>query len=159
MGRTPSPDGRRYQLETLWEVHHEILRRLSLGQKSVDIARDLNVTTPVVSYVKNSEIGRRQLDLMRGAADLEVVNVQGRIKELAATAVRVLEAGLEEDQPMLTRLKTAFDVLDRAGHAAPKVLRTENLHAHLTGEDLALLKERAKAEAEAGGIVIEAEEL
>jgi len=150
MGRNPGVAARQYQIQTLWDVHHEILRRLVLGQKSVEIARDLNVTAPVVSYVKNSEMGKRQLSLMHAASNVSVINIAGRIKELATQAVAVMEAALDDCQPMQTRLKAAVDVLDRAGHAAPKVMRTENYHAHFGAEDIEAIKARAR---EAGAIV------
>lgn len=152
MGRNPAEAPRQYQIKQLWELHHEILRRLVIGQKSVEIARDLNVTPAVISYVKNSEVGRRQLSLMRSAADVTAVDIAGRIKELAATAVEVMAQGLDDTNPMALRMKAACDVLDRAGFGAPKVLRTENIHAHLTAEDISQIKQRAKSE----GVVIDA---
>jgi len=158
MGRLPSAEPRQYQIKQLWECHHEILRRLVIGQKSVEIARDLGVTTAVISYVKNSEVGKRQLSLIRSAVDAETIDVAGRIKELATVAIRVMEEGMDEEQPMGTRLKAATDVLDRAGFGAPRILRTENLHAHLTADDIAEIKERARRMAEeTGAIFIEAE--
>jgi hypothetical protein len=146
MGRNPGEEPRQYQIQQLWECHHEILRRLVIGQKSVDIARDLNVTTAVVSYVKNSEIGKRQLSLMRSSADMVAVNVAGKIKELAAKAIAVMEASLDDDQPLTIRMKGAVDILDRAGHAAPRLIQTANLHTHLTREDIEELKQRARSE-------------
>jgi hypothetical protein len=151
MGRTPGAEPRKYQIEQLWEVHHEILRRLVIGQKSVEIARDLDVTAAVVSYVKNSEVGKRQLSLLRSSSDLETVNVAGKIKELAARAVQVMEASLAEEQPMQTRMKGAVDILDRAGYGAPKILRTENVHAHLTMDDIEEIKARARLE----GVIVD----
>lgn len=152
MGRTAGEAPRQYQIQQLWEVHHEVLRRLVLGQKSIEIARDLAITPAVVSYVKNSEVGRRQLSLMRAAADVSVVNITGRIKEIASEAVRVMEAALSEDHPMGIRLKAATDVLDRAGYAAPKVLRTENYHAHFGAEDIEEIKKRARE----SGVIVDA---
>lgn len=151
MGRMPAEAPRQYQIQQLWDVHHEILRRLIIGQKAVDIARDLNVTTAVISYVRNSEIGRKQLSLMRSAADVSAVDVAGHIKKLAARAVEVMEAGLDESQTMGVRMKAAVDILDRAGFGAPKILRTENIHAHLTREDIDAIKQRARDE----GVIID----
>ena len=150
MGRLPTEEPRQYQIQQLHDLHHEVLRRLVLGQKPIEIARDLQITSAVVSYVKHSEIGKRQLSLMRSAADVSAINVAGRIKELAGRAVEVMEAALDAAQPMQYRMKAATDILDRAGHAAPKVLRTENLHAHFTGEDIEAIKQRAR---ECGAIV------
>lgn len=155
MGRLPAVEPRQYQIQQLWDLHHEILRRLIIGQKSVDIARDLGVTSAVISYVKNSEVGKRQLSLMRSAADLNAVDVAVRVKELAVTAVKVMEEGMDPDQPMALRLKAATDVLDRAGFGAPKILRTENVHAVLTRDDIEEIKQKARSMA--GELVILAE--
>lgn len=153
MGRTPAVDEpRQYQIKQLWELHHEILRRLVIGQKSVDIARDLNVTPAVISYVKNSEIGKKQLSLMRSAADVSAVDVAGHIKRLAAQAVQVMEEGMCDTNPMAIRMKAAVDVLDRAGFGAPKIFRSENIHAHLTRDDIEQIKARAREE----GVVVDA---
>ena len=146
MGRTPgNGGGRKYQIQALWDVHHEILRRLVLGQKGTDVAFDLEISPVVVSYVKNSALGKRQLEIMRGAANQEAINVSKRIKDASINAVAVLEGILaNEDVNLGLKLWAAQDILDRAGYAPPKVLRTENLHAFLTGEDIAQLKQRAK---------------
>jgi hypothetical protein len=153
MGRLPGEEPRQYQIQQLWELHHEILRRLVIGQKSVDIARDLNVTAPVVSYVKNSEVGRKQLSLMRSAANVSAIDVAGHIRELAGKAVAVMEECLEGDHPMSTKFRAAADVLDRAGFGAPKIIRSENIHAHLTADDIEQIKQRAKSEMALCGIL------
>ena len=155
MGRNPAEAPRQYQIQQLWEVHHEVLRRLVLGQKSVQIAADLQITAAVVSYVKNSEMGRKQLSLMRAAADVGVVNVAGKFKELAAKAVRVMEEALDGEHPLGLKLAAARDVLDRAGHAAPKVLRTENYHAHFGAEDIEAIKARARESGVVVDVVVE----
>ncbi len=151
MGRLPGIEPRQYQIQQLWELHHEILRRLVLGQKSVDVARDLDISVAVVSYVKNSEVGKKQLSLMRSAADVSIIDIAGRIRELACTAVVVMEHAMDDAHPMATRMRAAVDVLDRAGFGAPRVLRTENIHAHLTIEDIEDIKQRARLE----GVVID----
>ena len=156
MGRNPAEAPRQYQIQQLWETHHEILRRLVIGQKSVEIARDLEITTAVVSYVKNSEVGKKQLSLMRSACDMSAVDVSVKIKELAGRAIAVMEAGLDEEQPLALRMKAATDVLDRAGFGAPKIIRSENVHAHLTRDDIEEIKQRAREEGKRCGCVVEA---
>ncbi len=151
MGRHPSNEPLQYQIQQLHDLHHEILRRLVVGQKTQDIARDLNITPVTVTYVKNSEIGKRQLSVMRSAADVSAVDVAGHIKQLAAKAVGILESALELG-PTALGMRAAFDVLDRAGFGAPRIVRTENVHAHLTREDIEELKHRAKLE----GVVVDA---
>lgn len=144
-----NPEGRKYQIKELWAIHHEIIRRLLLGQKSKEIAEDLKISPVLVSYTKNSALGKRHLELMQGAIDRETVDVRVRIKQMAATAAKVLDLAMSEDQPMALRVKSATEVLDRAGHV--KVIKTENLHAHLTAEDIEAIKQRAREE----GVVVD----
>jgi hypothetical protein len=143
--------GRIYEIKKLWALHHEILRRKILGQTNREIAKDLNITEPVVSYTTNSALGKRHLELMQGAVDKEVVDIKAKIKEMAAEATKVLEAALASDQPMALRVKAATDILDRAGF--PKVTRNENLNAYLTPDDIESIKKRAREE----GLTVEAE--
>ena len=42
------------------------------------------------------------------------------------------------------KLKAATDILDRAGHAAVRTLRTENIHAHFTADEISDIKKRAR---------------
>ena len=49
MGRTPSGMPRRYQIQTLWEPHYQILRLAVLGHKEKDIAEMLDYSSPQVA--------------------------------------------------------------------------------------------------------------
>ena len=142
---------RKYQIKELWEIHHEIIRRLLLGQKAKDIAQELGVTITVVSYTKNSALGRRHMELLRGAVDKETVDVKVKIQEMAARASEVLEEAMNGDHHFSLKLKAATEVLDRAGFV--KVVKTENLHAYLSAEDIQQIKERAMLE----GVVVDAQ--
>ncbi len=146
---------RKYQIKELWHLHHEILRRTLLGQKGSEIAKELGCSVPVVSYTKNSAMGKRHLELMRGAADAEAVDVSERIKDMGAKAVALMEGLLNEaiDEAGVSfkdRMALAGEILDRAGFAAPKVIRTENFHAHFDGNDLEAIKQRAR---ESGAVI------
>ena len=149
--RRKNPDGRQYQIKELWAIHHEILRRLLLGQNNREIAADLGIDQVVVSYTKNSALGKRHLELLKGAVDAETVDVKVLIKDMAVKAAEVLKTAMEGTHPMALKLVAAKEVLDRAGY--PKVIRTENLHAHLTDEDIKSIKSRAREE----GMIVEAE--
>lgn len=142
MGRLPTGN-RQYQITKVWDVHHEIMRLALLGMKSVDIAHTLDITPVTVSYTLNSSLVRRQLDIMRSARDVDAIEVSRRIQALAPEAVKVLEELMEEGVPAI-RLGAAKDVLDRAGHAAVKTLRTENIHAYLSKEEIDDIKSRAR---------------
>ena len=115
MGRLPTGN-RQYQIERMWDAHHEIVRLLLIGMKQVDIARTLGVSEVMVSYTANSAIVRRQLDQMRAARDADAIDISKRIKALLPKAVEVLEQTMEEGVIPQLRLAAAKDVLDRGGH-------------------------------------------
>ena len=48
MARLPEGN-RKYQIKELWNRHEEINRRLLLGQKSKEIAKDLGISEATVS--------------------------------------------------------------------------------------------------------------
>ena len=89
MGRHPT--GRaKYQIEHLWSIHHEILRRTFLGQKALVIARILGITSQTVSNTINSDLGRQILERMHDKGEDSVVDVQKRILEHAPEALEVV---------------------------------------------------------------------
>ena len=80
---------------------------------------------------------------MEAARDLDAVDISKEIQELAPKAVKVLEQLLESGSEN-NQLKAAQDVLDRAGHAAVRMIKTENIHAHFSGEEIEEMKKRAR---------------
>ena len=158
------PDGRKvedrktFEVNELWELHHEIVRRLTLGQKSVEIARSLNVSKAMVSYTKNSKVVKKQLDLMRGARDAETLDIAIRIRENAPEALALLEDIIEDHgdtHGIALAARTAESMLDRGGYAAPKKL--EGVVAHFTGEEITKLKQEALDASQDSGLVIDGE--
>ncbi len=144
MGRHQLPEThKQYQIEQMWQVHHEICRLALIGMKQIDIATHLGVSPVTVSYTLRSPIVKRQLEQMAAVRDIDAIDVAVEIKNLAPKAVRVLEDLLDSELPGI-KYKAASDVLDRAGHAAVKTLRTENIHAHFTSDEIADIKKRAK---------------
>jgi len=138
-------EGRRYQIQNLWDSHHEIIRLAVLGMKHVDIARELNITAVTVSICLNSEIGRRQLELMRGARDSETIDLAIEIRKKAPVAFRLLQEYMENDDfDPKQRISIAMDTMDRAGYGAPRIVEGRMLHAHLTADDLNEIKQRAR---------------
>lgn len=138
-------DGRRYQIQNLWDTHHEIIRLAVLGMKHVDIARELGVTAVTVSTCLNSEVGRRQLELMRGARDSETIDLAVEIRRKAPVAFRLLQEYMENsDFDPKQRIAIAMDTMDRAGYGAPRIVEGRMVHAHLTADDLNDIKQRAR---------------
>jgi len=141
----PLPSGDRvYNIQQIWQNHHEVLRLKLLGLKNKRIAEICNLTPEMVSNIINSPVARTRLEEMQAARDLDAVDVGKKIQTLQVKAVDFLEEVLEDDSAMTsTRVKVAQDLLDRGGHGA--VRRQEILSAHLTSEDIERIKERAIA--------------
>jgi len=152
LGRLPQTEPRKYQIEMLWDNHKEIIRRLALGQSAVRIAHDLRVTPSVVSYVRNSIIGRKELDNLQDKMDEEVVTMGRRIRELAPDALALVEAVINNDTeyldgltaPTHLRLNAAQDLLEKAGYAAPRRIEGSVLHGYIGRMELDEIKARAK---------------
>ena len=142
MGRLPTGD-RKYNIQNIWEIHHEIVRLTIMGMKNIDIANHLGVSPVMISYTLNSPVVKRQLEGLRAARDLGAVDIAKQIKELLPKAVRVLEDCMDSELPNV-KLAAAKDALDRGGHAAIKTVRTENLHGHFTLDEINDIKKRAR---------------
>lgn len=151
MGRLPT-GRRKYQIEKLWDSHHEVTRLLLLGWKSRDIADHLGVSDAMVSYTKNSALVQRQLDIMRGARDAEVLDCAIEIKKRVGKALEVLDDTLALDSQPALRFKAAEAILDRE---VPKVNRFEGAVARLSAADLKELKDRALRVAQEAGVLTE----
>jgi len=83
--------------------------------------------------------------IMRGARDASSVDVAKRIQEMLPEALEVLDTILKnENASASVRTNIAQDLLDRGGHGAPKVIETRGFMAHLSGEDIERIKQRAK---------------
>ena len=144
MGRHRLPETHKsYQIEQMWELHHEVCRLALIGMKQVDIANHLSVSPVMVSYTLRSPIVQRQLNQLKAVRDLDAIDVSKEIQELAPRAVKVLEELMDNELPNI-KLKAATDILDRAGHAAVRTLRTENIHAHFTADEITDIKKRAR---------------
>jgi hypothetical protein len=147
-------DKNSYVVAEVWERHREIIRRLALGQKNVDIAKALGITEVSVSQVKNSPIVQEQLKAMMDKMDSEAVDVGKRIHEMAPKALDVLESVLNDEEdtvPLSIKVKTAHDILDRAGHAAIKQINANVMHGHFNADDLAEIRQLAKDQ----GVVVD----
>jgi predicted transcriptional regulator len=129
----------------MWEVHHEVARRLLLGQKASHIAEDLGVSEAMVSYVRNSRVVQEKLDTMSAARDAETVDIAKDIREKAPAALRLLEKIIqgEIDAPITSRAREANNWLDRAGFGAVRRVEGQFTTAHFTADDIETIKRRA----------------
>jgi predicted transcriptional regulator len=153
MDRRFNPHGRKYQIQKLWDIHHEILRLLLLGWDKTKIAETLGVTPVMVSYTANSELVKRRLEVMRGARDAEALDLSVEIKRFAPEAFQLLQQIMKESQSEKNKIAIAMDMLDRAGYAPPKIIEGKFMHAHFTADEIEEMKKRAKE----SGQVIEGE--
>lgn len=149
-GRRTS-DGKRkgWQIAEMWDQHHEIARRLVLGQSNVEIAEALGVTKETVSNVKNSPVVQDKLVLLRAARDCESIDLAKEIAEMAPMALKRVREALEtgtvlgKEVNAATILKEANALLDREMGKAIQRIDSRNLNATLTLEDIEAIKQRA----------------
>ena len=132
---------RKYEIQNLWDKHHQVLRMCALGVDRKDIAARTGLSPTMVSTITNSTLGREALTVMRGTLDKGIIDISQAIHELAPKAVEVLEELLEAENEKV-RLTAAMDVLDRAGHAAQKNINLSVTHK-VTQEDIEAIKQRA----------------
>jgi len=159
-------DRKQFEVQELWEVHHEIIRRLLLGQKGSHIARDLGVSQSMISYVRNSSVVKDKLEIMKGARDADTLDLAKRIRENAPTALRLLEDvidgqvdtadGEKMEVPLGMRVKEAGTMLSRAGYGPITNLKGQFAHGHFTKEDIDDIKSRARKDGIKSGSVIDA---
>lgn len=148
---------REYQIQQMSQVHHEIVRLLLLGHDHKSIAESLGITPACVSYTANSRIVMDKLALLRAQRDASSVDVAGAIRDCASKCVEVLDNIMQDTATSAgVRVAAAKDLLDRAGYAAPKVIKTEGVMAHLTADDIEKIKQRAIGFGVDSGVVIDA---
>lgn len=146
------PHGKRaYEIKRLNERQKEVLRRILLGQKNVEIAEALNITPQNVSDIRNSELAKIELAALSSLRDGSTINVANAIREVAPAALNILTTTIERTNKMLAEDPTmmptphstniAQDLLDRAGHSAVK--KSMVGLAELTRDEIEDLKERA----------------
>lgn len=109
-------DSSYYNLKKMNQLHHEIVRRIVLGQKDVDIADALGCTPATVKYTRESPVVKEKLSIMMGARDSSVMEIRERIQKLTPLALAELEKMLIDDNVSAAiRTKIAQDLMDRAG--------------------------------------------
>ena len=160
MGKVPGYN-RKYEIQHMWDRHHEIVRMALIGETAETISNRLGITPQTVSNTLNSRIVMDKLAILRAERDASSVDVAKAIRELAPRAVEVMATLLDVENNLgvshSVRLNAAKDMLDRNGHAAPKVIETRNLHGVFTKDDLDDIKKKAHALAIESGMIEEAE--
>lgn len=145
-----------YNPKKMNESHKEILRLLMLGEKKSVIAREVNVSLPVVDYVAKSDIGKQYLENMSAAKDIEAINVSDKISELSKIAIQKLgETLVNEDANISHRDKVAMDILDRAGFSPTRKISVDD--NRLKKNDIDEIKRRGLEIMRSSGLLAEAE--
>ena len=147
-----------WEVSDMWDIHHQVKRRIFLGQKNTEIANVLGITKEQVSSIRNSAVVQEQLKLMQTKADDEAISIKDEVSKLAPRAVEVMESIMnDKNVPANVQLSAAKDVLDRSGNSAPQ--QVNHLHGHFTAEDLDNIKTRATKLAIENGNIIDVEEV
>ena len=159
--RRVDPDKKRtFEVSAMWDVHHEIVRRLLIGQKVVNIAKDLNVSEAMVSYTRNSPVVREKLEIMKGARDAETLDLAKRIRENAPQSLRLLEDIINGEVdgttvPLNMRRQEANMMMNRAGFAPVQTIKGAILHGHYTTDEIDDIKKRAVEGGLKSGLVVD----
>ena len=135
---------RHYSVRAVWEKHHEVLRRIVLGQKNVDIAKDLHCTPQMISDLRNSPLGKEVLKVYMQERDEEVRDMRAQIDEFAPVALSYLEDVITGAAPGVSpalRARTAENYVSRAGYGT--VTRVQTLHATVSRGEIEQIKQRA----------------
>lgn len=135
-------DGKSWEIKELRGLHHTIIRLHCSGMGNKDIADQLGITPQTVSNTINSQIGKQQIAIMQASLDASFIETQRHLNELAPLAVLALGSLIiDKDEPGAVKVRAAKEVLDRTGHSGVQ----KHLHAHVTSDEIAAIKERALA--------------
>lgn len=148
---------RAYDIKSLWERHGEIVDRIVMGQTNVQIASDLGCTPQTVSNVRNAEVWQGTIERMRAGRAERAMDLGRQIEEFAPVAEQLLEGIIDGSisAPLALRAKYASAHLGRAGFG--EVHKVRALHAHLSPDDIARIKERSIGRALEAGIITSGE--
>lgn len=106
------------QISYIRPYHREIARRLVLGQRASDIARDIGMTASRLSIIINSPLFKIELQRLEDVRDEGVGNIGKTLKELSPVALEVIERTMYQARSEKLKFEAAQDVLNRAGYGA-----------------------------------------
>lgn len=157
--RAPEGERKTYNIKSLWQRNHEILRLAVLGHNNEQIAKILEITKATVSNTLNSDLGRDKLSKLRLRRDRETIDVAKRVAELLPKAMDTYEKILDGDVKVTTMMKATADTIamDIGGYRAPTKIQKESAHIHMTAADLEEFKKRGIEAARTAGLITEAE--
>jgi len=147
----------------MWNLHHEIARRLVLGQKNTEIAKALDITPQTVSNVKCSPVVQEQMLILNGTRDVETMDLKREIEEIIPDAVFLLKdiirgQGQAQNASLTLRAKESNNMLARVGHGVPQKIQSESVNIQLTSKDILDIKRRAAENSDVIDIIKETNE-
>jgi hypothetical protein len=150
--KVTSGDGKKrgWQVAEMWDKHHEIARRVVLGQNNQEISEALGVCAQQISNVRNSPVVKDKITVMRAARDAGTIELAKEIADLAPLAIQrvreAIESGtvLGKEVSATGILKEANGLIDREIGKPTQRIDSRNVHGHFTMEDIERIKEKAK---------------
>ena len=146
-GRALPPNGLR-KVHTVVDMsakHHEIARRLVLGQKNIDIARDLGVTPMMVSNVRNSPVVKEQMGFLSAKKDQITMKISEQIAEALPKCVEFLTDSVNDPHVGgALRSRNAFGLLAAGGYGPSKNVNIKGVHQILTAADINDIRKEAE---------------
>lgn len=166
--RVPDHERRTFEVQHMWQIHHEIVRLKILGMKATEIAKKLDVSAGMVNYTLNSVVVKEKLAIMEGVRDADTIEVAKEIRKMFPKALKVYDKILDEEEvdggkhagaSLGLQKQTADRVLEIGGHGPVKRVdaRHAHAHAHFTAEELKEIKERGRIAAEESGEIVDVE--
>lgn len=136
--------------EELKARHREIIRLELLGLGVSEIAEEMEVSVSQVKYVLGSPLAQQFRQELQQMRDEKVADITARLAEMCPKALDIMQdtlSGEYEDATLPLRLRVAESVLDRAGYSKIVNTRNFNIGTSLSADDIAKLRDRAKAAA------------
>lgn len=128
--------------------HHAIARLMAAGLKDVEIIRRIGGTSTNLSILKTSPAFRELVEHYKGKADDRAFDLREQLEALASASVdELMQRITEKPEEVGTRTleRIAMSAADRVGHSPVRRNENLNLHLGLRKEDIAQIKERARA--------------
>jgi len=148
-----------FTIAEMSQRHHEIARLLVLGKSNKEIAKLLNVSTAMVSNVRNSPQVREQMGFLSAKKDTAIVAISEQIAEALPKCVKYLTDTID-DETVSDSLKSrnAFGLLASGGYGPSKNVNVRGVHAVLTPDDIKEIRDQAAKIGISSGLIIDAGE-
>jgi hypothetical protein len=100
--------------------HREIMRRIAMGERQVDIALDMRMSQVSLSFIVNSPLFQVELRKMMERVDESTYDAMRELRVIQKDAVEAIHESVKQTDLPVLRFHAARDVLNRTGVAMPK---------------------------------------